>query len=114
MPEHVHLLVSEPRRVVLAKALQALKLSVSVQSVKRPLCLTRYYDFNVFSEGKRSEKILYMHQNPVARGLVADAGGWEWSSYRHYATGELGWWRLSRSERLRGGSVHGWKPRSRL
>ena len=67
MPEHVHLLVSEPRQVVLAKALQALKLSVSVQSVQRPFWLTRYYDFNVFSEGKRSEKILYMHQNPVAR-----------------------------------------------
>jgi putative transposase len=90
MPEHVHLLVSEPRRVVLAKALQALKLSVAVQSVQRLFWLTRYYDFNVFSEGKRSEKILYMHQNPVARGLVAEAGGWEWSSYRHYATGERG------------------------
>jgi REP element-mobilizing transposase RayT len=32
MPEHVHLLLSEPRRVLLAKALQALKLSVAVQS----------------------------------------------------------------------------------
>lgn len=42
------------------------------------------------SEGERSEKILYVHQNPVARGLVAEPGGWEWSSYRHYATGERG------------------------
>jgi putative transposase len=31
MPEHVHLLVSEPEEVILAKAIQALKLSVSVQ-----------------------------------------------------------------------------------
>ncbi len=36
MPEHVHLLVSEPKKVVLGRALQALKLSVSVQSVQRP------------------------------------------------------------------------------
>jgi len=36
MPEHVHLLVSEPKRAILAKAIQALKLSVAVQSRERP------------------------------------------------------------------------------
>jgi putative transposase len=36
MPEHVHLLVSEPRRVLLSRAIQALKLSVSTQSRQRP------------------------------------------------------------------------------
>lgn len=90
MPEHVHLLVSEPKKVVLATAIQALKLSVSVQSVQRPFWLTRYYDFNVFSAGKRSEKVEYMHRNPVARGLVREPGEWVWSSYLHYATGERG------------------------
>ena len=90
MPEHVHLLVSEPKRAVLGKAIQALKLSVAVQSVQRPFWLARYYDFNVFSAGKRKEKVEYMHQNPVARGLVTDAGDWVWSSYRHYRTGERG------------------------
>ncbi len=90
MPEHVHLLVSEPKLAVLGKAIQALKLSVAVQSVQRPFWLARYYDFNVFSAGKRKEKVEYMHQNPVARGLVPDAGDWPWSSYRHYQTGERG------------------------
>jgi putative transposase len=36
MPEHVHLLVNEPARCTLARALQALKLSVSVQRRERP------------------------------------------------------------------------------
>ena len=36
MPEHVHLLVSEPRDGVLARAVQALKLSVSVRRHERP------------------------------------------------------------------------------
>ena len=36
MPEHVHLLVSEPKQAIHAKAIQALKLSVSVQSMPRP------------------------------------------------------------------------------
>ena len=88
MPEPVHLLVSEPKRAFLGKALQALKLSVSVQSKQRPFWQARYYDFNVFTPHKRSEKILYMHNNPVTRGLVAEPGDWAWSSYRHYATGD--------------------------
>jgi putative transposase len=88
MPEHVHLLLSEPKRSELAKALQALKLSVSVQSPQRPFWQARYYDFNVYTPHKRSEKIQYMHNNPVARGLVSEPGDWAWSSYRHYATGE--------------------------
>ena len=37
MPEHVHLLISEPKPTILAKAIQALKISVSVQQEKRPL-----------------------------------------------------------------------------
>jgi len=88
MPEHVHLLVSESKRAVLSKVLQALKLSVSVQSKQRPFWQARYYDFNVYTPRKRSEKIQYMHNNPVARGLVAEPDSWAWSSYRHYATGE--------------------------
>ena len=90
MPEHVHLLVSEPRTVVLGAALQALKLSVAVQSVQRPFWLRRYHDFNVFSEGKRTEKLHYIHENPVNRGLVDEPGEWRWSSYLHYLTGERG------------------------
>jgi putative transposase len=88
MPEHVHLLVSEPERGLLAKGLQALKLSVAVQRGERPFWQARYYDFNVYTPHKRSEKILYIHTNPVRRGLVVEPGQWAWSSYRHYATGE--------------------------
>ena len=90
MPEHVHLLLSEPKQAPLSKVVQALKLSVSVQSQRKPFWQIRYYDFNVFSSGKRSEKIDYIHQNPVRRGLVKDSMEWPWSSYRHYATGERG------------------------
>ena len=64
MPEHVHLLVSEPRKGLLARAVQALKLSVSVRRVERPFWQARYYDFNVWSARKRIEKLRYMHRNP--------------------------------------------------
>jgi len=87
MPEHVHLLVSEPKKAILAKAIQALKLSVSVQSQQRPFWQVRYYDFNVFTHRKLTEKLRYMHRNPVKRGLVNEPADWAWSSFRHYLTG---------------------------
>ena len=44
----------------------------------------RFYPFNVFSEKKRQEKLTYMHNNPVKRGLVKAPGDWPWSSWRFY------------------------------
>jgi putative transposase len=90
MPEHVHLLVSEPKKALLSKAIQALKLSVSVQSRERPFWQARYYDFNVHNEEKRVEKLRYMHRNPVKRGLAEKPEEWAWSSFQHYATGAIG------------------------
>jgi len=46
----------------------------------------RYYDFNVWSEGKFVEKLRYIHRNPVVRGLVGRPEDWPWSSFRHYLT----------------------------
>jgi len=106
MPEHVHLLISEPKVALLSTAIQAVKLSVSVQSKERPFWLPRYYDFNVHSEEKRIEKLRYMHRNPVKRGWVEKPEEWAWSSFRHYATGEVGtveiesFWTAARREAL--------------
>lgn len=93
MPEHVHLLLSEPQTSVLATALQALKQSVARTLALRaaePFWQERYYDFNVRTERKRIEKLRYMHRNPVVRGLVRKPEEWQWSSFVHYATGKEG------------------------
>jgi hypothetical protein len=49
-----------------------------------------FYDFVVFTEKKRVEKLRYMHRNPVVRGLVLAPEEWNWSSFRHYALGKQG------------------------
>jgi putative transposase len=87
MPEHVHLLVNEPRRAHLDCFIQALKISVARRRPERPFWQARYYDFNVHSAKKTTEKLRYIHRNPVVRGLVAEPEGWPWSSHRHYASG---------------------------
>ncbi len=50
----------------------------------------RFYDFNLWTERKRIEKLRYMHRNPVQRGLVESPEQWRWSSFRCYRCGEAG------------------------
>jgi putative transposase len=93
MPEHIHLLTDEPDLGTLATFLQIFKQLTSRQ-LKSPdqkqFWQRRYYDFNVHSEEKRVEKVRYIHRNPVTRGLVLHPEDYRWSSFNHYATGELG------------------------
>jgi putative transposase len=109
MPEHVHLLVSEPKRGNPSRVLQVLKQKVS-RSLRKPARKSstqlslgfadvtdspafwqrRFFDFNVWSERKVREKLDYMHRNPVQRKLVTHPKDWPWSSWSHYETGEMG------------------------
>jgi len=90
MPEHVHLLISEPERKELSVVVQMLK-QITSHKLGTPdlprYWQVRYYDFPVWSEKKRIEKLRYLHRNPVTRGLVNAPGDWEWSSFRQWSTG---------------------------
>ncbi len=106
MPEHVHLLLSEPETGTLADAIHYLKLSfskrvkslspISVQGkdanlgYREPFWQKRYYDRNVRNWQEFEVKLRYLHRNPVKRGLVKNPGDWKWSSFRHYAFREVG------------------------
>jgi putative transposase len=109
MPEHVHLLLSEPEthaltgapfkpdvglsgEVTLADALKSLKQGVSRRLIAdaEHFWQKRYYDFNIRNHPRFLEKVRYIHRNPVKRGLCARPEDWEWSSFRHYAIGYEG------------------------
>ena len=93
MPEHVHLLITEPERAKLSVALQMLKQNVArlLREIEGgSFWQARYYDFNVWTEAKRIEKLRYIHRNPVRRGLVASPELWAWGSFRHYLAGAEG------------------------
>ena len=110
MPEHVHLLLSEPQQEggplkpgfglsggvhwlsnphTLADALKSLKQGVSRRLIGDAdhFWQKRYYDFNIRNYLQFVEKLRYVHRNPVKRGLCERPEDWEWSSFRHYATG---------------------------
>jgi putative transposase len=92
MPEHVHLLVNEPPRILLAQFLKALKQMTSrkLRGQRGQFWQTRYYDSNIRGEEARFKVIRYIHRNPVKRGLAAKPEDWAWPSFRHYATGVRG------------------------
>jgi putative transposase len=108
MPDHIHLLISEPEKGDPSRVMQAIKQGFSrrvLKSVRKRrgagqqelfavgsehVWQRRFYDFNVWTARKRIEKLRYMHRNPVARRLVQEAEQWPWSSYRSYAFGEEG------------------------
>ena len=111
MPEHVHLLISEPEVSDPSHVMQVLKQRVAkrlrprrrsrLQSDLFPeephhFWQKRFYDFNVFSRRKMVEKLKYMHRNPVKRGLVPSPDLWKWSSFRFYYYEEPGCVRIDR------------------
>jgi putative transposase len=109
MPEHIHILISEPRIGTPGTVMQVFKQRVAravrrkrrggnrnqlrlwksvVDESMKHFWQRRFYDFNVWTAKKRIEKLNYMHMNPVKRGLVEDPKLWMGSSYRFYQYGE--------------------------
>jgi putative transposase len=85
MPDHVHLLLTEPEEKRLSIAIQILKQRYSKLRNEDHVWEPRYYDFNIHTEKKRVEKLRYIHRNPVRRELVEKPEDWRWSSYCDYA-----------------------------
>jgi len=121
MPEHVHLLLTEPEVGTPSTVMQVLK-QRSARALlpkskrknprqrdlfgerppRRAFWQARFYDFHVWTTRKRVEKLRYMHRNPVERGLVESPEQWPWSSFRFYLLDEhgpvrvnVGWTKIS-------------------
>jgi putative transposase len=111
MPEHVHLLVFPHDRTRVSEILSAVKIPVAKRAggwVRReaPEFLPRMldvqptgkrvvrfwqrgggYDRNVWTAKEIREKIVYIHDNPVRRGVAAARDDWLWSSFRAWEHG---------------------------
>lgn len=112
MPEHVHMVLLPLEGTRVSALLSAMKQSVAKRALywlreHAPDYLTQLedlqpngkrhyrfwqrgggYDRNLRSVRDVHEKIRYVHENPVRRGLVNQASRWIWSSARAWSTGE--------------------------
>jgi putative transposase len=85
MPDHFHLLITEPPVKKLSTFMQILKQRFSKTRTESEVWEVRYHDFNIRTQAKRIEKLRYIHRNPVKRELVSNPEDWPWSSYTYYA-----------------------------
>jgi putative transposase len=107
MPEHFHLLMTEPEvgnPSVVMKVIKERFTKILHRQPTHPnpadewgtrtsigrIWQKRFYDFNVSTSEKQVEKLRYIHRNPVKRGLVRAPEEWKWSSFRSYAFKEEG------------------------
>jgi putative transposase len=110
MPEHAHVVIW-PQQARISEILTTIKQSTSKSAINwlqkhSPEFLAELvdcqpngrkahrvwqrgggYDRNLRSVRDLYEKIRYVHENPVHRGLVASAVDWPWSSARAWASG---------------------------
>ena len=109
MPEHVHLVIWPREGTTISAVLKSVKLPVARKALiwaqrHDPQLLAQMedrqpsgrvahrfwlrgggYDRNLRSDRDVHEKIRYIHENPVRRGLVEKPEDWSWSSWRaHY------------------------------
>ncbi|MFW6133548.1 MAG: REP-associated tyrosine transposase [Planctomycetota bacterium] len=111
MPEHAHLVVWIPTEARISDILKSIKSSVSRRAMYRlrtnaPHQLAPFrhvlpdgriehrfwqagggYERLLRSNRDVREKIRYVHENPVRRGLVNRAEDWPWSGHRAYMHG---------------------------
>jgi putative transposase len=112
MPNHLHVLMSKPKKGTPSTVLQVLKQRVSRRMRKRerywtpkaqlPLVFLRFiadlpqfwqlrfYDFNVYSHKNKKEKLDYMHANAVNSGLVGASQRLALEQFFLYTKGEAG------------------------
>ena len=105
MPEHVHAVVWFPQPNQLSRFMREWKRTsshgicdwfrkhrpqyFSASEMEGNVWQPKYYPFEIFTQKKLQEKVSYMHENPVKRGLVKRSLDYPWSSAR--------WWQERRS-----------------
>ncbi len=127
MPEHFHLLIyPKPAGPAMGEILSSIKQSVTKRSLhwvtehspaslhlfadQRPdgRIIHRFwqrgggYDRNLWTADEIWEKIDYIHENPVKRGLCKKPTEWQWSSAITYTDRQLGLLRIDDARIPRG------------
>jgi putative transposase len=111
MPEHVHIILTPKPEILIRNILTSLKQPVSKRALlwvrqnapsflkqmedRQPNGEVHYrfwqrgsgYDRNLRSRDDITEKIEYIHSNPVRRKLAEKCSDWPWSSHHAWTTG---------------------------
>ena len=93
MPDHWHALLWPSGTLTISRAVQDIKY-VSARRINRSrrtqgsLWQHQFWDRFVRHAREFSQRLEYMHMNPVRKGLVAKEEEWQWSSYKNFTLDE--------------------------
>ena len=95
MPDHWHGLIWPVQPLTISQVLHDVKKISALRLHQRrgtrgPIWQQQFWDRFVRHPREFSERLEYMHYNPVRRGLVGSPGEWAWSSYNCLAGGAAG------------------------
>ena len=92
MPDHWHALIW-PNPVTISRVVHDIKL-VSARRLNRvrrhpgPLWQHQFWDRFIRHAKEYSQRLNYIHENPVRKGLVTNPGDWRWSSFSNFSRKE--------------------------
>jgi REP element-mobilizing transposase RayT len=86
MPDHWHALIWPIQPLTISHVLHDVKKASALKlhqhrRTQGPFWQHQFWDRFVRHSGEFSERLEYMHNNPVRRGLASTAKEWPWSSY---------------------------------
>jgi putative transposase len=93
MPDHWHALLSICAPLTISRVIRDVK-SVSALRLNRSrgrqgaLWQHQFWDRFVRHQREYSQRLNYMHSNPVRKGLVGKPEEWRWSSFRNFSRDE--------------------------
>lgn len=93
MPDHWHALIWPAEDSTIAQVMQSIK-QRAARSLNRyrhasgPVWQPAYWDRFVRHAAEYRERIRYIHENPVRKGLVATPADWRWSSFNSFSLDE--------------------------
>ncbi|MFH1830454.1 MAG: transposase [Pseudomonadota bacterium] len=90
MPDHFHLICQPSSLYDISEIMNAIKgdfarqYNILRRKPGQKIWQIRFYDRGIRSEAELKQKINYTHDNPVRKGLVANAADWNYSSAKWY------------------------------
>lgn len=94
MPEHCHLIIQPVGDMTLSEIMRRIKGNFSrfynqLHDNSGKVLQKGYYDRGIRGQAQLNEAMVYIHNNPVKDGVVANIDDYYFSSYQYYENGNM-------------------------
>jgi putative transposase len=84
MPDHIHLIIKLQGAHTLPAFVRQFKTYIAHRLAKGPIWQRNYWSELIVHDRMLAQKLEYIHENPVRKGIVEHAEDYPWSSAKEY------------------------------